>query len=98
LVLSRLETVAFRSRDAALSNLNTLYLNGIIDASTYRALATGLWYTSEFIDRQLAYLEKRKTSPVTPPVTPIEREASRAIWDTWYSEDVVPARSLKTSS
>ena len=75
-------------RQESIGNLNTWYLNDIIDADTYRQNAQALAYDAAFIDKQLAYLDKKKAL-VEPPVT--EREASRALWDTWYLNDVVTA-------
>ena len=61
-------------------------MNDIIDAATYRSMAKDLTYQDDFIDNQLAYLDKRKAT-AAPLVT--EREASRAMWDTWYMTDIV---------
>ena len=73
-------------RQESIGNLNTWYLNDIIDADTYRQNAQALAYDAAFIDKQLAYLDKKKAL-VEPPVT--EREATRAMYDTYYVEDII---------
>lgn len=73
-------------RQESIGNLNTWYLNDIIDADTYRQNAQALAYDPDFIDKQLAYLDKRKT-PIAPAIT--EREATRAMFDAYYTADLV---------
>ena len=73
-------------RQYSIGNLNSWYMEDIIDASIYRQDASALTYSDTYIDRQLAYMDKKKL-PAEPPVT--EREASRAMYDTYYVEDII---------
>jgi len=73
-------------RIAQLGSINSWYTEDIIDAATYRDSAHTLLYSDDFIDKQLTYLDKKK-APTEPPVT--EREATRAMYDTYYVEDII---------
>jgi hypothetical protein len=80
-------------RDAALANLNSWYMEDIIDVTQYRSAAEQLRYTSDFIDSQLAYLDKKK-APAPPPPEKIA-EATRAMYDTFYMEDIIDAAAWR---
>ena len=80
-------------RATTLGMLNTWYIEDIIDAATYRDSAHTLLYTDETIDRQLAYLDKKKAPP--PPTPEKIAEATRAMYDTYYMEDVIDATAWR---
>jgi hypothetical protein len=80
-------------RQESIGNLNTWYLNDIIDADTYRQNAQALAYDADFIDRQIAYLDKKKAAVTPPPVT--EREATRSMYDSYYMEDIIDAAEYR---
>jgi hypothetical protein len=81
-------------RQYSIGNLNSWYMEDIIDASIYRQDASALTYSDTYIDRQLAYMDKKKAPP-KPPVT--EREATRAMWDTWYLNDIVDVETWRAA-
>jgi len=74
-------------REASLAMWNAWYLADIVDASEWREGVKALGYDSDTLTRELAYLDSKKKP--TPP--PTEREATRAMWDTWYLNDVISA-------
>jgi hypothetical protein len=75
---------------------DSYYMEDVIDAAEYRARLTELRYPVSVVTLQLALLDKRKLPPIVPPPPPEKAtEATRAMYDTFYTEDIIDAATWR---
>jgi hypothetical protein len=80
-------------REVTRSMWDTWYMEDIVNADQYRTALEELRYVADDITRQLALLDKRKAPP--PPTPEKIAEATRAMYDTFYMEDIIDAAAWR---
>jgi len=83
-------------REATRAMWDIWYLSDIITPDAWGAAYESLGYDIEIATHQLAYLDKKKAPPIVPPPPPEKAtEATRAMYDTFYTEDIIDAATWR---